>query len=131
MYVRITNKQTTQIFLRWINYRCANDSFKPILDLRDLFRTEKLISLAELCLGTPVEGAIRVPSLPADRKRERKKKDDFLFIFTFQDDKNYEVVVNAVASRTAVIIFFFFLYFNICFRQRKGKIEFAFLFIFL
>lgn len=57
---------------------------RSFLDLRDMFRSENLLSLAEVCLGGPIPGANSKPSLPADH------------------DGNYEAIVQAVAAKTKV-----------------------------
>ncbi len=78
-----------KIFLRWINYRMS--VARPFLDLRDMFRTENLLALTELCLGAPVSGAIAKPSLPADhdtnyglKRKKKKKKSRFLIQMQMQ-----------------------------------------------
>ncbi len=74
-----------KIFLRWANFKLSsNEAFKPLLDLRDLFRSENLLLLTEACAGEPVPDAVSKPALPADH------------------DKNFDAVVKQLAARTRI-----------------------------
>ncbi len=69
-----------KIFLRWANFKLS----AKLLDLRDLFRSENLLSLTEACMGGPVPDCIAKPALPADH------------------DANYSAVVTALATKTKI-----------------------------
>jgi hypothetical protein len=74
-----------KIFLRWVNFKLSvNEAFKPLLDLRDLFRSENLLPLTEACTGSAVPDAVAKPALPVDH------------------DKNFEAIVKHLATKTSI-----------------------------
>jgi hypothetical protein len=69
-----------KIFLRWVNFKVSSS----LLDLRDLFRSENLLPLAEACTGSAVPDAVAKPALPVDH------------------DKNFEAIVKHLATKTRI-----------------------------
>ncbi len=72
-----------KMFLRWINFRMQGRGVE-LQDLRDLFRTERLVALTEAVLGEPVAGANPTPRLECNH------------------DENISLCINAIASKTSV-----------------------------
>lgn len=72
-----------KMFLRWINFRLQASGLE-LQDLRDLFRTERLVALTEAVLGEKVEGANPTPRLEGNH------------------DDNISLCVHAIARKTSV-----------------------------
>ncbi len=68
--------------VRWANHRLSCDASGPLVDIRDLFRSENLVQLAESCAGRPIEGANAKPGSQNEH------------------DRNVEAVVTHLATKT-------------------------------